>query len=336
MTTAERPRIRLAQLGYGQWGRNVARNLNALGAVDLVCDPDPGNCELARQLVPQVRASTDPQAAFGPEIDGIVIATPAVTHYALARKGLEAGKDIYVEKPLALEYGHGHDLVQLAERNARILMVGHVLEYHPAIEKLLQLVRSGELGDLLYLYSTRVSFGIVRNLENILWSFAPHDIAVILRLMGKMPFQVTATGGSYLQPNVADVTVTSLQFDNGARAYIHVSWLHPFKEQRLVVIGSRRMASFCDISKKLIVYDQRVDVVGKGLLESVRGDGWDVPFDLDEPLRRECQAFLDSIRTRRPPLTDGRSGLRVLQVLEASQRSLVMNGQPVSLPMEGI
>jgi len=173
----------------------------------------------------------------------------------------------------------------------------------------------------------------VRREENILWSFAPHDVAIILRLMGSMPLQVVACGGAYVQPNIADVTVTNLLFDNGVRAHIHVSWLHPFKEQRLVVIGSRKMASFDDVSKQLVLYDQRVDVE-KGQPVPVKGEGENVPFAADEPLRLECRAFLDAITSRRQPLTDGRSGLRVLEVLGAAQRSLMLNGEPVTMPAE--
>ena len=167
-------------------------------------------------------------------------------------------------------------------------MVGHVLEYHPAVIRLHELVRAGKLGKVQYIYSNRLSLGKVRREENILWSFAPHDVAIILRLMGSMPLQVVATGGAYVQPNIADVTVTSLLFDNGVRAHIHVSWLHPFKEQRLVVIGSRKMASFDDVAKQLVLYDQRVEVE-KGQPVPIKGEGEQVEFAKDEPLRLECQ-----------------------------------------------
>ena len=188
-------------------------------------------------------------------------------------------------------------------------------------------------GNVRYIYSNRLSLGKIRREENILWSFAPHDVAVILRLVGSLPFQVVATGGSYVQPNIADVTVTNLLFDNGVRAHIHVSWLHPFKEQRLVVIGNRKMASYDDVAKKLVLYDQRVDVKD-GEPIPVKGDGEEVSFAADEPLRLECEAFLRAVITRETPLTDGKSGYRVLRVLQAAQRSLVMNGEPVSLPIE--
>jgi predicted dehydrogenase len=223
--------------------------------------------------------------------------------------------------------------VRLAREQDRVLMVGHVLEYHPAITQLRWLIDRGELGKLRYIYSNRLNLGKIRTEENILWSFAPHDVAVILRLMGGLPFQVVACGGNYIQPNIADVTVTNLLFDNGVRAHIHVSWLHPFKEQRLVVIGSKKMASFDDVSKELVLYDQRVDLKENGPIP-VKGEGELVPFAPDEPLRLECQAFLTAMETRQPPITDGESGLRTLRVLQAAQRSLVMNGEPVTLPIE--
>ena len=293
------------------------------------CRPVPRPTELAPD-VPVVAAVAQ---ALESDIPAVVIATPAETHYDLARQALAAGKDVFVEKPLALTYEQGADLVELAERKGRILMVGHVLEYHPGIMRLLELVRHGDLGKIRYIYSNRLSLGKIRREENILWSFAPHDIAVILRLMGNMPFEVTACGGNYIQPNIADVTVTNLLFDNGVRAHIFVSWMHPFKEQRLVVIGSRKMASFDDVAKRLVLYDQRVEWQ-EGEPVPIKKDGEEIDYPGDEPLRQECQAFLDAVDTRVAPITDGHSGLRVLRVLQAAQRSLVMNGEMVKLPIE--
>jgi predicted dehydrogenase len=267
------------------------------------------------------------------EVQAVAIVTPAETHFVLARQALNAGKDVFVEKPLALQYEEGVELVRLAREQQRILMVGHLLEYHPAVVRLKELVKSGELGRIRYIYSNRLSLGKIRREENILWSFAPHDIAVILRLIGDLPYQVLACGGGYVQANIADVTVTNLLFDNGVRAHIFVSWLHPFKEQRLVVVGSKKMASFDDVSKRLVLYDQRVDLK-EGEPVPVRGAGQDVSFAQDEPLRVECAAFLTAIETRVPPLTDGVSGLRVLRVLQAAQRSLITNGEPVEVPSE--
>lgn len=325
--------VKVAVIGCGYWGKNLVRNFQQLGVLDRVCDATPAGRATAVDIAPQIRVVSDVSAVLNSDVSGVVIATPAETHYHLVKQALEAGKDVFVEKPLALTYEQGAQLVKIAEKHEHILMVGHVLEYHPAIVKLLTLVRAGDLGKVRYIYSNRLSLGKVRREENILWSFAPHDVAVLLRLAGGMPFQVIACGGNYVQPNIADVTITNLLFDNGVRGHIYVSWLHPFKEQRLVVIGERKMASFDDVNKKLVLYDQRVDV-HEGQPVPVKGSGEELNFAADEPLRLECQAFLEAMVSRRAPVTDGRSGLRVLKVLQAAQRSLVTNGEPVTLPME--
>ena len=325
--------MRLAVIGCGYWGRNLVRNFAQLGVLDLVCDADEAARQAAAGLAPNCATVADSAQVWAAPAKAVVIATPAETHYALTRQALLAGKDVLCEKPLALTYEQGAELVRLADSQGRILMVGHVLEYHPAVVRLRELVEAGALGKVRYIYSNRLSLGKVRREENILWSFAPHDIAVILRLMGSLPFQVTACGGSYVQPNIADVTVTHLLFDNGVRSHIYVSWLHPFKEQRLVVIGSHKMASFDDVAKKLILYDQHV-AMRNGEPVPVKGEGQEIAFAADEPLRLECRAFLSAIATRQTPLTDGVSALRVLKVLQAAQRSLVTNGEPVSLPIE--
>ncbi len=323
----------VAVIGCGYWGKNLVRNFFQLGALAAVCDATEAGRAAAAQLAPGVPIYTDITEVLASNVFAVVIATPAETHTALVSAALLADKDVFVEKPLALTYEEGASLVRLAEQRQRILMVGHVLEYHPAILRLRELVAAGELGKLQYIYSNRLSLGKIRREENILWSFAPHDVAVILRLVGAMPFEVVATGGQYLQPNIADVTVTNLLFDNGVRAHIHVSWLHPFKEQRLVVIGSRKMASFDDVNKQLVLYDQRVEWQ-EGEPVPVRHAGAAVPFAAGEPLRKECEAFLEAVASRQPPLTDGASGLNVLRVLQAAQRSLVLNGEPIKLPIE--
>jgi predicted dehydrogenase len=331
MEASQTPAV--AVVGCGYWGKNLVRNFNRLDALSVICDTTESGRALASELAPQASIIESYDELLRSDIPGVVIATPAETHYALASKALVAGKDVFVEKPLALTHEEGANLVRLAEASNRILMVGHVLEYHPAIIRLLQLVRSGELGKVHYISSSRLNLGKVRREENILWSFAPHDIAIILRLTESMPFQVAAHGGSYVQPNIADVTITHLLFDNGVRAHIYVSWLHPFKEQRLVVVGSKKMASFDDVTKQLVLYDQRVEVQ-EGQPIPIKGNGDEVAFGEEEPLRLECEAFLEAIQTRRPSVTDGRSGLRVLQVLQAAQRSLIMNGEPMTLPIE--
>ncbi|MDX1435447.1 MAG: Gfo/Idh/MocA family oxidoreductase [Anaerolineales bacterium] len=320
----------VAVIGCGAWGKNLVRNFNQLGSLAIICDQDPSGRERSAQFAPAIPFTAELKVALQSNIAGVVIATPAETHFKLARMALEAGKDVFVEKPLALTYDEGRYLVDLAASKSLVLMVGHVLEYHPGIRALQDLVSAGALGKIQYIYSNRLSLGKIRREENILWSFAPHDVAVILRLMKSMPFQISASGGSYIQPNIADVTVTNLLFNNGVRAHIHVSWLHPFKEQRLVVIGTKKMASFDDVSKQLVLYDQRVEWK-EGQPIPVRSDGEPVAFKAQEPLRLEADAFLKAIETRQAPLTDGLSGLRVLQVLQAAQQSLVTGGTPVPL-----
>ncbi len=323
----------VAVLGCGYWGKNLVRNFAQLGALAMVGDATPAGRAAAAEIAPGVAVVAGADEVLASTVSGVVIATPAETHFALAELCLEAGKDVFVEKPLALTYEQGERLVRLARERSCMLMVGHVLEYHPAIVRLLALVRDGALGDINYIYSNRLSLGKVRREENILWSFAPHDLAVILRLTGEMPRQVIACGGAYLQPNIADVTVTHLLWESGVRAHVHVSWLHPFKEQRLVVVGSRKMATFDDVAKQLVLHDQRVDMDTEEQPVPIKGPGEDVAFAPDEPLRLECEAFLQAIATRIPPLTDGESGLRVLNVLEAAQRSLMMNGEPARVPL---
>ena len=321
----------VAVIGCGYWGKNLVRNFREIGVLRTVCDLTEAGRTLAAGLAPNAKIVGTVEDIFSDSsIDGVVIATPAETHLSVAQQALEAGKDLLVEKPLALTYEDGKQLVDLAKEKSAILAVGHVLEYHPAILKLQALIANGDLGKVQYIYSNRLNLGKIRQEENILWSFAPHDIAVILRLIGGQPFQVTASGGSYVQPNIADVTVTNMLFDNGVRAHLFVSWLHPFKEQRLVVVGSKKMASFDDVSKELVLYDQRVEVHPEGPVP-VKGEGERVDFGSEEPLRQECLAFLDAIETRQPPITDGESGLRVLKVLQAAQRSLVTGGEKISV-----
>ncbi len=325
--------VSVAVVGCGHWGRNLVRVLAGEGALRAVVDPSEEGRAQARELAPDAAVHAELAPVLADDaIRGVLIAAPAELHHALARQALEAGKDVFVEKPLTVDAASARDLIQVAQQRDAILMVGHLLEYHPAYLKLHDMVAAGELGKLHYLISNRLNLGKIRTEENALWSFAPHDIALMLRLVGSMPGQIVATGGSYIQPNIADITVTQLLFDSGVRAHILVSWLHPFKEQRLVAIGSDRMASYDDVEKKLVLYDQRVDWE-EGQPIPVRGEGTEVRFDAEEPLLRECRHFLSCIERRAVPRTDGLQGLRVLQVLEAAQRSLVQNGSPITLEL---
>ena len=325
--------MKIAVVGAGYWGVNLVRIFHRLGVLDRICDFSTERLTKLSQDYAGVKMETSLDTILDdPAIDAVVIATPAERHYEMARKALLAGKDVYVEKPLTLRCEEAETLTTLAGQQKRILMVGHLLEFHPAITRLQELINQGELGKLEYIYSNRLNMGKVRREENALWSFAPHDISVILLLVGQMPIQVTATGGTYLQPNIADVTVSTMLFDRGVRAHLFVSWLHPYKEQKLVVVGERRMAVFDDVRKteKLQLYDKKIDLVN-GQFVAAKPEAQTVSFSPDEPLLLECRHFLECIETRRTPKTDGHDGWRVLRVLEASQRSLSMNGEPVQL-----
>jgi predicted dehydrogenase len=323
----------VAVLGCGYWGQNLVRNFHRLGALRLVCDPSEDARAKAGTIAPGVETAREFDSLFDRDhIEAVVIATPAETHFSLAMKALESGRDVFVEKPLALNYRQGLELKAASERLGRCLMVGHLLEYHPAVLELRRFLTAGDLGRLDYIYSNRLNFGKIRTEESALWSFAPHDIAVILRLVGELPIEVTCSGGSYITPNLADVTISCLHFRTGVRAHIFVSWLNPVKEQKLVVVGDRRMAVFNDVAKaeKLVLYDQRVDLDNRQPVLR-KGEIQVVPVDEEEPLRRECQHFLQCVQSRESPLTNASSGIDVLRVLEACQTSLQLNGRPVVL-----
>ena len=323
----------VAVVGCGYWGRNLVRNFAQLRALGWICDANEQALQAQSRLYPEARTLTRYEDVLAnDEIAAVVIAAPAALHYECAKDAILAGKDVFVEKPLALRYQEGVELVELARAHGRVLMVGHILEYHPAVKTLEELVKQGELGDLWYIYSNRLNLGKVRQEENILWSFAPHDISVITSLIGSAPTQVMATGGTYLQSTIDDVTVPNLLFEGGVRAHIFVSWLHPYKEQRLVVIGQKKMAVFDDTVRegKLKLYDKGIEwksgqPVPRQTAETT------LFFEEAEPLRLECQHFLDRIQDRGRPITDGENALRVLKTLEASQMSLDRGGLPVSL-----
>jgi predicted dehydrogenase len=324
---------KVAVLGCGYWGQNLVRNFAQLGALQMVCDISESGLTRAKELAPGIQTSSRFHSAFeSAEVDAVVLATPAETHHDLAIAAMQAGKDVLVEKPLALNLQQGLEMVRCAQEHSRILMVGHLLEYHPAVLALRELIAQKKLGKVNYLYSNRLNFGKIRVEENALWSFAPHDIAVILRLVGELPVEVTCSGGSYITPNLADVTISCLHFSSGVRAHIFVSWLNPFKEQKLVVVGDQQMAVFNDVAKdsKLVLHDQRVDINNR-MPVLQKGESQIVALPDHEPLRNECSHFLESVKTRRQPLTDGHSGVAVLKVLQACQMSLQLNGRPTVL-----
>ncbi len=323
---------KVAVIGAGYWGKNLVRNFHALGALDCVCDVRAEPLELAAKEF-GVRTSSDVEAVLSDErISAVAIAAPAVEHFRLVRRSMLAGKDVFVEKPLALRAEEGRALVELAKSRQRILMVGHILEYHPAINALRDLVQKGELGRIQYIHSSRLNLGKLRTEENILWSFAPHDISAILYLLGESPTRVSAQGGSYLNPSVVDTTLSTLDFANGVKAHIFVSWLHPFKEQKLTIVGSQKMAVFDDVQRegKLVLYSHRINWRDRRPVAEKDG-GQAIPISSDEPLCIECQHFLESVRTRRAARTDGESAVRVLEVLEACEHSLAERGVPMEI-----
>ena len=330
----QKKRPAVAVIGSGYWGKNLVRNFYDLGALELVCDRDES---ILQQIADQYGGTQTCLATHDvlnrDDIDGVVIASPAETHFGVAREALLAGKHVFVEKPLVLFESEAEELIGLANDSNRVLMVGHLLQYHPVFECLKELVSSGELGRINYIYSHRLNLGKIRREENILWSFAPHDISMILALADEAPESVLATGGNYLHQKIADVTTTHLAFPSGLRAHIFVSWLHPFKEQKLVVVGDRKMAVFNDTLEwedKLLLYPHEISwqnnipVPAKAAPERVK-------IDQAEPLRKECRHFLDSITSGTAPLTDGAEGLRVLRVLNAGQASLNDSGRKIVL-----
>ena len=331
----------IAIIGTGYWGKNLVRNFHALGALHTVCDTDPEAMQWIIEQYQGIRGvSSYADVLADGAIQGVVISTPAASHAEMAREALLAGKDVYVEKPLCLLEKDGAELNELAERNDRILMVGHLLWYHPIVLKLKELVDSGELGRIQYIYSNRLNLGKLRREENVLWSFAPHDISVILGLLGEMPESIQAQGGNYLHQRIADTTVTLLNFSSGVRAHIFVSWLHPFKEQKLVVVGDKKMAVFNDTepwAEKLRLYPHSVQW-SFNVPVANKAEAQLVSVDKEEPLRAECMHFLDCIKTRKRPRTDGNEGLRVFKVLNACQAALETRQpvtlQPPSLPVK--
>lgn len=324
------PKKNIAVIGSGYWGKNLVRNFSELGVLKIICDLDEHTLNDFRQKYPDIETTTSFQNVLEDKtIKGVVISTPAVLHYKMVKQALNHGKDVFVEKPLSLNVTQGQELVKIAEQQSNLLMVGHILQYHPAIIKLRDMIKRGELGKIQYIYSNRLNLGKFRTEENILWSFAPHDISVILMLLNEFPTSLASHSGTYLSQDVADVTLTTLDFPSGVKAHIFVSWLHPYKEQKLVVVGSKKMAVFDDVSnQKLLLYPHEIEWVNQVPVPR-RKDAELVGIDTKEPLKEECLHFLECIGSRKTPKTDGREGLRILEILQASQESMQKNGENV-------
>jgi predicted dehydrogenase len=329
MSASEQTLVRVGVAGLGYWGPNLARNFAALPGCELrwVCDPsEPARARVAPQF-PEARATAELEDLLAdPALDAVVLATPVPTHAELAVRVAEAGKHCFVEKPLATTAADAQRAVDAAERAGRVLMVGHLLEYHPAVDRLRALLAEGELGELYYVYGNRLNLGKLRADENALWSLGAHDVSVILHLIDEEPAECTAHGRSYVRAGVEDVVFCYLRFPSGVVAHLHLSWLDPHKERRLTVVGARRMATFDDmrLEGKLTLYDKGFDqdVRSWGEYLARSGEIFSPELPAVEPLRVECEHFLDCLRTGATPRSDGRSGLRVVRVLERLQRSL--------------
>jgi UDP-2-acetamido-3-amino-2,3-dideoxy-glucuronate N-acetyltransferase len=325
----------LALIGAGHWGKNLARSFDGLGALGVVCEASPSAIEAIQKQYPSARTTSSyAEVLADASITKVAIAAPAALHYELAEAALKAGKDVYVEKPLCLRLDHAEALVKLADSTGKVLMVGHLLQYHPCVVKLRELVSEGSLGKILTITSNRLNLGKFRTEENALWSFAPHDISVILSLLGdRLPESVRCMGNAYLSSNVADSTLTVMRFAGNVMTQIYVTWLNPFKEQKLTIVGTDGMAVFDDTKpwkEKLTLYRKYLSWQ-KGqepVPLKITGELVDVPEG--EPLRAECEHFLTACKERKRPRTDGPEGLRVLQVLDMAQRSLEGGGESVS------
>jgi predicted dehydrogenase len=333
----------MAVVGAGAWGKNHIRVFSEMPNVRLkyVCDSDPAKLSSIQKAYPQTTMveRLDPVLQDS-EVSGIVIASSATSHYSLAKQGLTANKDLLVEKPMALNLKEAEEMLEMAKERKRILMVGHLLLYHPVVDRLKEMVRSGELGEIYYIYTQRVNLGVIRQDENALLSFAPHDLSVILHLIEEEPVVVSAHGASYIQKEIEDVVFVSLRFSGGKMANIHLSWLDPHKMRKITIVGSKKMVVFDDVeaSEKLKIYDKGVrspsyDSYGEYL--TLRFGDITIPtIKMVEPLRTEADHFIQCIQTRIDPKTGGRDGVKVVKILSAAQKSLKGGGVPIKLGKE--
>ncbi len=334
--------INVGVIGCGAWGSNLIRNFHELPQANLLAcsDMDQKRLENVKRLYPNVRLFNNYEDILAEEtIQGVAIATPASTHYKLARRALEHNLDVLVEKPMTLTTEESRDLIRLAKSRQRILMVGHVFLYNPAVISLRDYIRQGELGDIYYLYATRVNLGRVRTDLNAMWNFAPHDISIMMYLLDEEPVSVSAHGVSYLQEGIEDVVFMTLNFPHKKTGHVHVSWLDPSKKRTMTVVGSKKMIIYDDVDNeaKLKIYDkgvyrdEAVVSFGEFQFKLHYGDISIPKIDLKEPVKQECAHFIDCINTRQAPVTDGENGLKVVRVLTAAQKSLKNSGQLVAV-----
>lgn len=333
--------ITTAVVGTGNWGKNLVRVFYSLRNSRLIClcDTDPGNLAAVGRSCPGVRLTGDYREVLEDRgLQAVAIATPAASHYSLARESLLAGKHTFVEKPLCLSASEARDLVNLAESESLVLMAGHLLIYHPATAMLKRMIDQGELGEIYYIYSQRVNLGMVRRDENALWSLGPHDISIILHLIGESPVEVSARGASYLQPGTEDVVFLIMRFPSGSMAHVQLSWLDPHKERKITVVGSRKMAVFDDMqaSEKIKVFDKGINISRDynsyaELLTLREGDILIPQLKMEEPLAAECRHFIECVEQKAICRTGGNNGLEVVRVCEAATESIARGGAPVNL-----
>ena len=324
--------MKLALIGAGYWGKNLVRVFHQLGVLKIICDLDKKILKEREKEYPDLKTTTNfSEILRDKSIKGVIISTPAATHYKLTKQALLNNKDVFVEKPLALKVKEGEELIRITQKKKLILMVGHLLLYHPAIVKLEQIIQKRELGEIRYIWSNRLNFGKLRREENVLWSFAPHDISIIIDIFST-PRRVMAVGKTYLQKNIPDITLSFLEFKRGKAAHIFVSWLNPFKEQKLTIVGSKAMVVFDDKAKdKLVIYSHKVRWHRDRNPEAQKAEGKPINFSKREPLMREARHFLECIKKRKKPKTDGKEALNVLKILDACQRSMYKGGKLTKL-----
>ncbi len=333
--------LNVAVVGAGYWGKNLVRNFAAAKRCNLkyVCDLDEKLLAVEKKKFPFIETSTKLEEVLGEaQVDAVVIATGVPTHFEIAEKSLEAGKHTYVEKPLTLKAGDARMLVELAKEKGLKLMVGHLLEYHPAVSYLKETIDKGEIGQPYYMYTQRVNLGVVRQNENAWWSLAPHDISVVCYLLGSEPVSVAAHGQCYLQKGIEDVVFATIKFADGKTANIHCSWLDPHKIRKMTVVGSEKMVTFDDMeaTEKIRMYDKGAAIkhditTSYADIISLRFGDIVIPkVPGGEPLALECTHFTDCVLDGKPMRSDGIDGLRVVQVLEAGQKSLKSNGAPIN------
>lgn len=334
--------IKIGQVGVGAWGQNLLRSFLSLDEcwLKVCCDQ---NIEVLKNLKQRYKREITTTQDFNdllqdPQLDAIVIAAPAVLHFQLAEQALQAGKHVFVEKPLCLNVQDGQNLLEAAQKNKKILMVGHLLLHHPAVKKLKKIIDNGELGNIHYIYSTRVNLGKVRKEENVLWSLTAHDISVALFLLGQRPVEVTAKGAFYLRGGIEDIVFVTITFANRTIAHIHASWLDPHKIRKFTVVGDKKMAVFDDMQpiEKLRIHDKGFDrkrdfKTYEEFLSIRDGDIYIPKVEVSEPLRLQCEHFIECIKENKEPLANASSGLEVLHILQAAQESLQNNGIPIKL-----